>query len=204
MSSECLGLCGAWLGVGTESWSFRLFFVFEGVLVEEGVDDHGPGEVFVAVFSEGGETLLEGGEGVRRRQLGGDRFMETGEFFILRSGFGEELLGLVGGGLEILRFVHEHKGLQGGVSTLASGDAGIAAGGVEDRHLRGRKAAFPEGINAPATGIGAGGGVEFIREGAGEGDHFPESVGLGRFDAAAAHFVVEEFGDGEELVANHF
>ena len=40
-----------------------LFFVFEGVLVEEGVDDHGPSEMFVAFFFEGSEAFFENLEG---------------------------------------------------------------------------------------------------------------------------------------------
>ena len=41
---------GARLNVG--QCSDALFFVFEGILIEERVDDHGPGELFVFVLFE--------------------------------------------------------------------------------------------------------------------------------------------------------
>ena len=36
-----------------------LLFVFEGVLIEQGVDDHGPSEVVVFLSAECGERFLE-------------------------------------------------------------------------------------------------------------------------------------------------
>ena len=41
---------GARLNVG--QCSDALFFVFEGILIEERVDDHGPGELFVFALFE--------------------------------------------------------------------------------------------------------------------------------------------------------
>lgn len=41
---------GARLNVG--QYSESLFFVFEGILIEEGVDDHGPGELIVFALFE--------------------------------------------------------------------------------------------------------------------------------------------------------
>ena len=99
---------------------------------------------------------------------------------------------------------HEKKCLERGVGSFAAGDAGVAARGVEDGHLGRGKAALPEGVNASALGGRAGGGLELVGEGTRESHHFPESCRLWSFDAASAHFGVEETGDGEELVADDF
>jgi len=47
------------LGWGDTGRMPVLLFVFEGVLVEEGVDDESPGHGWVVVFFEVGEALLE-------------------------------------------------------------------------------------------------------------------------------------------------
>ena len=186
------------------AWLRGLFFVFEGVLVEEGVDDHGPGEVVVACGAEGGEAFFEKVEGFPGWGMGGDGFVEADEFFVFGAFLRHEGFGLVPGGLEILALVHEEEGLEGSVGALAAGDAGVAAGGIEDGHLGRGHATLPEGVDGATLGGRVGVCDELVREGAGEGDSFPESVGLRGFDAAAAYFGVENAGDVEELVADDF
>lgn len=198
---ECLKWRVAELELGVPR---GLLFVFEGVLVEEGVDGHGPGKVFVAFLLEGGEAALQEVEGFGGRELGSDGLVETSEFFIFGAGLGEELGCFVLGSFEILRLVHEEKGLERGVGALAAGDAGVAAWGIEDRHLGRGEPAFPEGVNG-ASGVEGGGiGLERVGVRGGEGDHFPDAGGLRGFDGTSPHFGIEESGDSEELVADDF
>ena len=116
----------AWLRGKRAGCPRSLFFVFEGVLIEEGVDDHSPGEVFVFFLAEGGEAFFEEVQGGGGGELGGHGFVKAGEFFGFGSGFGEDEDGLVLGGLEILGLVHEEEGLERGVGALPAGNAGVA------------------------------------------------------------------------------
>ena len=48
--------------VGLAKWtghSLPLLFIFEGVLIEKSVDDHGPGEVIILFLTESVEGFFE-------------------------------------------------------------------------------------------------------------------------------------------------
>lgn len=191
-------------GRSGESATTPLLFVFEGVLIEEGVDDHRPGEVVVFLLAEGVEGFFEEDDSFLGGKLSGDAFVEVGEFFVFAAVLLEDGFGLVLSCFEIFGLVHEEERLERGVGALAAGDAGVSGGGVEDCHLGWSKAAFPKGVDGAALGGRVLVGDEFIGEGTGKGYAFPEAIGLWGFDAATTHFGVEDAGDVEELVADDF
>ena len=105
-------------------------------------------------------------------------------------------------GGEVGGVVEEDEGLEGCVGARAADDAGFAVGGVEGGHSGWRAGAFPEGVEAAASGIGSGvGGIFFA---AFDGDIFPEAIGLPWFDARAADLLCQKAARVECAVADEF
>lgn len=60
---------------------------------------------------------------------------------------GEKVLGENSGGLNVLRVIHENKGLEGSVGHSAFSDTGFSVGCIKSCHSRRRQGSLPVSIN---------------------------------------------------------